>query len=85
MIEAVYGDFVVTPSFGTHFFQNVISFNIGYLTIGNTKRTSFLDWEWLESLPPAGQTDFVRHVHLKKPLEILIDGRKSKAVILKPK
>jgi hypothetical protein len=85
MVEAVYGDFVVTPSFGTHFFQNVMSFNIGYLTVGSTKRTGFLDWEWLELLPPAGQTEFVRHVHLEKPLEILIDGRKSKAVILKPK
>jgi len=84
IVEAVYGDFIVTPSFGTHFFQNIISFNIGYLTVDNNRRTSFLDWEWLESLPAADETEHICHVRLKQPLDIMIDGRKGRAVILKP-
>ncbi len=84
IVEAVYGDFVVTPSFGTHFFQNIISFNIGYLTVDDNQRSSYLDWDWLETLPVVAETDYIRHVRLKKPLEILIDGRKGRAVVLKP-
>lgn len=84
LIEAVYGDFIVTPSFGTHFFQNIISFNIGYLTVDDNRRNSYLDWDWLESLPAAEETEYVRHVRLEKPLDVLIDGRKGRAVALKP-
>ena len=84
LVEAVYGDFVVTPSFGTHFFQNIIAFNIGYLTVDDNRRNSHFDWDWLESLPAADETEYVRHVRLNDPLEVLIDGRKSRAVILKP-
>lgn len=84
LVEAVYGDFVVTPSFGTHFFQNIIAFNIGYLTIDESRRNSYFDWDWLESLPASDETEFVRHIELEKPLEVMIDGRKSRAVVLKP-
>ncbi len=84
LVESVYGDFVVTPSFGTHFFQNIIAFNIGYLTIDHNRRNSQLDWEWLESLPVTDQTEYIRHVRLNKPLDVMIDGRRSRAVVLKP-
>ncbi len=45
---------------------------------------SFVDWAWLETLPVVAETEFIRHVRLKKPMEILIDGRKGRAVVLKP-
>jgi hypothetical protein len=83
IIEATYGDFSVTPSFGTHFFQNLIAFQIGYLTVNKTDANNMLDWEWLESRPISQETEFLRHVSLGEPLEVIIDGRSGKAVILK--
>ena len=84
IIEANYGDFVVEPSFGTHFFQNLITFQIGYLTINDTTEHNCLDWDWLNSIEPVSETEYVRHVRLEQPLNILIDGRNGKAVIFKP-
>ena len=85
IIEADYGDFVVEPSFGTHFFQNLITFQIGYLTINSHSKNNFLDWDWLNSIKAVSETEHVRHVRLKRPLNILIDGRNGKAVAFKPK
>ncbi len=84
IIEATYGDFTVAPSFGTHFFQNLIAFNIGYLTVNKTNDNNLVDWDWLNAQPVKDETDYVRHVILENPLEVLIDGRTGKGVILKP-
>jgi hypothetical protein len=84
IIEARYGNFIVTPSYGTHFIQNMIAFNIGYLTVNQDSPGNSLDWDWLESLPYAEETEFIRHIVLDNPVEILVDGRIGNAVILKP-
>jgi len=84
IIEAAYGDFVVDPSFGTHFFQNLITFQIGYMTINKTDQSNFMDWDWLNSIAPAKETEHIRHLRLKQPLNILIDGRNGKAVVFRP-
>jgi hypothetical protein len=84
IVEANYGDFVVEPSFGTHFFQNLITFAKGYLTINDSSKYNFFDWDWLNSLKAVSETEYVRHVRLKQPLNILIDGRRGKAVIFRP-
>ena len=84
IVEADYGDFSVEPSFGTHFFQNLITFAIAYLTINNASKYNFIDWEWLNSIEPVSETEHVRHIRLEKPLNILIDGRDGKAVVVKP-
>jgi CheY-like chemotaxis protein len=84
IVEADYGDFVVEPSFGTHFFQNLITFQIGYLTINKTSEHNFFDWDWLNSIEAVSETEYVRHVRLKQALNILIDGRNGKAVVFKP-
>jgi len=84
IIEADYGDFVVEPSFGTHFFQNLITFQIGYLTINSKSKDNILDWAWLNSIEAVSETEYVRHVRLEQPLNVLIDGRIGKAVIFKP-
>jgi len=83
IVEAEYGDFVVEPSFGTHFFQNLITFQTGYLTINSNSRQNYLDWDWLNSRKSISETEYVRHVHLRTPLDILIDGRSGKAIIFK--
>jgi len=83
IVEAEYGDFMVEPSFGTHFFQNLITFQTGYLTIDSNNPDNYLDWDWLNSRQSVSETEYVRHVHLRRPLDILIDGRSGKAVIFK--
>ena len=82
IVEADYGDFVVEPSFGTHFFQNLITFGIAYLTINSSSGYCRLDWDWLNSLVAVSEPEFVRHVRLEQPLEVLIDGRSGEAVVL---
>ena len=84
IIEVDYGDFVVEPSFGTHFFQNLITFEIGYLTINSSSRYNFFDWDWLNSIEAVSETEYLKHVRLDQPLGVQIDGRTGKAVILKP-
>ncbi|HOP48968.1 MAG TPA: phosphoenolpyruvate synthase/pyruvate phosphate dikinase, partial [Desulfobacteraceae bacterium] len=69
------------PSQGSHFFQNITSLGIQYITITENSE-DFLDWEWLTSLPTSNETDYLRHVRLKKPLTVKIDGRKSQCVIV---
>ena len=85
IVETNYGDFVVEPSFGTHFFQNLITFQIGYLTINDSTENNFFDWDWLNSIETVSETEYIKHVRLKKPVKILIDGRNGKAVVIKPK
>ena len=84
IVEANYGDFVVEPSFGTHFFQNLITFQIGYLTINDNTQRETIDWDWLNTIEVVSETEYVRHVRLHQPVNILIDGRNGKAVIFKP-
>jgi hypothetical protein len=70
------------PSQGTHFFHNITSLGISYMTIPKDGE-DFLNWEWLNSQPVETETTFVRHVRREEPITILIDGKKSKAVLLK--
>ncbi|MFC1611021.1 PEP/pyruvate-binding domain-containing protein [Myxococcota bacterium] len=79
----------VEPSQGTHFFQNITSLGIGYLTLTRIDRRgdpnqSFVDFDWLDSQPAANETPAVRHVHLDSPILTYLDGRQGAATILKP-
>ncbi len=84
IVEADLEDFRVTPSQGTHFFQNLTSFQVGYLTVGAARPASRLDWAWLAAQPAHAETAHVRHLRLAGPLTILLDGRAGRAAILKP-
>ncbi|NNL41750.1 MAG: phosphoenolpyruvate synthase/pyruvate phosphate dikinase [Desulfobacterales bacterium] len=68
------------PSQGYHFFQNITSLGIHYITV-NEGSADYLDWKWLYSLPVMQETDFLRHVKLEKPMMLKIDGRKSQCVV----
>ena len=70
------------PSQGTHFFHNIVSIGIGYITVENGE-DGLIDWRWLQSLPVEKEIGAIRHVKLTHPLTIKIDGRKSIAVVLK--
>ncbi|NOY87928.1 MAG: histidine kinase [FCB group bacterium] len=83
IVEAAYGDFAPDPSFGTHFFQNLTSFRIGYMTINPNIKNGFIDFDWIMNQTIADKTEHVSHIQLITPLTILIDGRIGKGVIAK--
>jgi len=84
IVEAGFRDFKVTPSQGSHFFQNVTSFQIGYFTVDENEQGAWLDWDWLAAQPSADETEFVRHLRLDRPLRVRMNGRKREGIILKP-
>jgi CheY-like chemotaxis protein len=84
IVEAGFKDFTVAPSQGTHFFQNLTSFNIGYFTVNPDAGDGFVDWDWLLGQPALRQTACVRHLRFASPLVMVMDGRKTEGLILKP-
>ena len=74
----------VDPSQGTHFFQNLTSFGVGYFTINPFKGDGWFDEGYLNSLPAVEETEYLRHVRFDKPVVIKMDGKKSLGVVLKP-
>jgi len=69
------------PSQGSHFFHNITSLDISYLTASGNER-DFVDWDWLKAQPTGTATAHLRHVKLTQPLTIKIDGKKSEGVII---
>ena len=69
------------PSQGSHFFQNITSLGIHYITLTEDSE-DYLDWKWLHSLPSVQETTFLRHVKLEKPMILKIDGRESQCAIM---
>jgi CheY-like chemotaxis protein len=84
VVEVSLPNMNVDPSQGSHFFQNMTSLRIGYFTIPLNSAKGFMDWPWLEAQPAANETLFLRHIRLTQPLKVMIDGRKSQGIVLKP-
>ena len=84
IVECGFRDFQVAPSQGTHFFQNLTSSNVGYLTVSSDSRDGFVDWEWLASLPAVREEECVRHIKLEKPMTVTLSGATGEGVIEKP-
>ncbi len=84
IVEAGLKDFQVEPSQGTHFFQNLTSFKVGYFTINPFRDDGYWDLDFLNKYKPVYEDDFIRHVHFTQELIIKIDGKHSKGVVLKP-
>ncbi len=74
-------NFRIEPSQGSHFFQNLTSFNVGYMNVDPwSRQDDLLDTAFLDTLPAMEETELVRHIRLEKPLEMYIDGFKNKAI-----
>jgi hypothetical protein len=84
IVETSLKDFVVDPSYGTHFFHNITSLGLGYFTLRGGEGEVGMRWDWLERQAAVGETDLLRHVRLPKPLDIRIDGSTGRGVILSP-
>jgi Phosphoenolpyruvate synthase/pyruvate phosphate dikinase len=84
IVECGLEDYRIEPSQGTHFFQNLTSFGVGYFTINPFKGDGWFDEEYLNTLPAVEETKYLRHVRLEAPMEIKMDGKRSLGVVLKP-
>jgi len=78
IVEAAYGDLAVDPSYGTHFFHNVTSLGIGYLTINEDGPDSFINWELLKTGKLLAEMKYIRHLRFDAPLDIRIDGSEGR-------
>jgi phosphoenolpyruvate synthase/pyruvate phosphate dikinase len=82
LVECSLPDFRVDPSQGTHFFQNLTSFNAGYVNVDPYSRPGdSLDLSALDALPAVFETQWLRHVQLQDPLTVCIDGKAGRALI----
>jgi hypothetical protein len=84
IVEAGFRDFRVTPSQGSHFFQNLTAFQIGYFTVNPDAGEGALDWQWLNEQPAVAEEGCVRHLRFAEPFRVVMNSRSSQGVIFKP-
>lgn len=82
IVESTLPEINVDLSQGTHFFHNINSFQVSYFSVHHSGKNK-IDWEWLEQQPFSKDMQFVRHIELKSPIRVKVDGRSSKGVIEK--
>ena len=84
IVEAGLTNYRVDPSQGTHFFQNLTSFGVGYFTINAYINDGIYNQELLNSMPAVEETKFLRWVHFDKPLTVKMNGKKKVGVVQLP-
>ena len=85
IVEVALKNYNIDPSQGTHFFQNLTSFGVGYFTVDtNTGEGGFVNKDMLDAMPAVEETQYVRHVRFDRPLRILMDGKKQEGAVLHP-
>ncbi len=84
IVESGLDDFRIDPSQGTHFFQSLTSFRVGYLTINPYVNDGVFNLSFLEKQPASFETEHVRCIHFNEPMLIHIDGKNSKGVVFIP-
>ena len=82
MIETESDKLVAEPSQGSHFFHNITTLGINYITVA-TSAGGRIDWDWLAGLPRLNDATHVAHVRLDVPVMLKVDGRQSQCVIVK--
>ena len=83
IVEAGLENYRIDPSQGTHFFQNLTSFRVGYLTINPFLNDGFIDLEYLRSFKATFEDEHIRHIRFDEPITVEIDGAKNLGVIYK--
>jgi CheY-like chemotaxis protein len=84
IVETTFKDIMVTPSQGSHFFQNITSFMVGYFTVNPKSPAESLDWDWLLSQPCQEAFEFTKLIRFNQPVIVRINGHNNRGVILKP-
>ncbi|MDP4280510.1 MAG: PEP/pyruvate-binding domain-containing protein [Bacteroidota bacterium] len=84
IVESGLSTYRIDPSQGTHFFQNLTSFHVGYFTVNPYINEGKYDLDFLNSVPAEFEDEFIRQIHFEKPVQIIIDGKKGIGLIYKP-
>ena len=84
IVETDMGDMHVDPSQGSHFFQNIMAFGIGYLTLETHGTVDRVDYAWMDAQVAASETAHLRHLNFDEPFQIALNGRRNRGVVLKP-
>jgi hypothetical protein len=84
IVEAGFRDIRVTPSQGSHFFQNLTAFQVGYFTVNPDAGDGSIDWEWLATQAAVEEQECVRHLHFSHPLRVIMNSKLSQGLIFKP-
>ena len=84
IVESGFRDLRVTPSQGSHFFQNLTSFQVGYFTVNADVGEGFVRWEWLAAQSVVSERGGVRHLRFEQPVVVRMDGRRSLGLIYLP-
>lgn len=84
IIESGLENYRIDPSQGTHFFQNLTAFRVGYFTVNPYIDDGFIDYDFLSAAEPVFENNHLRHVRFPEPLAIKIDGSKKIGVVMKP-
>jgi hypothetical protein len=84
IVEAGFRDFRVTPSQGTHLYQNLVSLGVGYLTVNSYAGEGYVDWAWLAGCPEVERIGVVRHLRFERPPVAILNGRERRGVLLRP-
>ena len=84
IVEAGLTNFRVDPSQGTHFFQNLTSFGVGYFTINAYMNDGIYNQAYLNEQVAVEETSFLRHIHFEKPIRVKMDGKKKIGVVMMP-
>ena len=84
IVEAGFRDFRVIPSQGSHFFQNLMAFQVGYFTVNPDVGEGSVDWPWLASQLAVAERACVRHLRFEDPLLVIMNGKAREGMIFKP-
>ncbi|BEH00555.1 PEP/pyruvate-binding domain-containing protein [Bacteroides sedimenti] len=84
IVEAGLTNYRIDPSQGTHFFQNLTSFGVGYFTINSYMNDGIYDQDFLNAKEAVFETKYLRHIHFEKPMVVKIDGKKNIGIVMKP-
>lgn len=84
IVEAGLTNYRVDPSQGTHFFQNLTSFGVGYFTINAYMNDGIYNQDFLNAQPALHETEFLRHVRFERPMTVKMDGKKKQGIVLMP-
>jgi CheY-like chemotaxis protein len=80
IVETYHRDVMAEPSQGSHFFHNITSLGISYITIA-ANSDDYIDWPQLRALPVVAESSFVAHAHAPVPFSLKVDGARAQAVI----
>ena len=84
IVETALSNYFIEPSQGTHFFQNLTSFGVGYFTLNPQIKNCLYDEAFLDSREAVQETQFLRVLHFDQSLTVKINGKKSEGIVIKP-